>query len=94
MKKVCENLREILKAAHRSSALSRQLLAFARKQPVNPQILSINNSIEGMLKMLRRMIGEDVKLLWEPGDNLWPVKIDPGRSIKFLPIFLLTPEMP
>jgi len=70
------HLEEILKAARRSADITRQLLAFARKQTVVPRVLDLNETVEGMLKMLRRLIGEDIDLAWLPETNLWPIKID------------------
>ena len=74
-----ENLVEILNAAKRSAGLTRQLLAFARKQTISPKILDLNETIEGMLKMLRRLIGENIELSWHPGANLFPIKMDPAQ---------------
>ncbi len=76
---IYRELREILSAAHRSADLTRQLLAFARKQAANPRVLDLNETVEGMLKMLRRLIGEDIDLLWKPGSRLWPVRVDPSQ---------------
>lgn len=76
---VSANLREVEKAAQRSSGLTRQLLAFARKQMISPRVLDLNQVLEGMLKMLRRLIGEDIELSWCPGKNIWRVKIDPTQ---------------
>ncbi|MDR3553575.1 MAG: PAS domain S-box protein [Syntrophobacteraceae bacterium] len=73
------NLQEIMKAAQRSADLTRQLLAFARKQTVAPRVLDLNETVEGMLKILRRLIGENIDLTWLPGKNLWPVKMDPSQ---------------
>ena len=70
-------LEEILNAAKRSAEITRQLLAFARKQTINPKVLDINESVKVMLNMLRRLIGEDISLVWLPESQLWPVKIDP-----------------
>jgi PAS domain S-box-containing protein len=70
-------LLEIERSALRSAELTGQLLAFARKQPVRPRILDLNETVTGMLKMLRRLIGEDIRLKWTPGANLWTVKLDP-----------------
>ncbi len=70
------DLEEIRKAAQRSADLTRQLLAFARKQTIVPKVLDLNNTVEGMLNMLRRLIGEDINLAWKPGRGLWPVKMD------------------
>jgi len=77
-------LREVDGAAQRSAALTRQLLAFARRQTVAPRILDLNETLEGMLKMLRRLIGEDIDLAWLPAPSLWPVKIDPGQVDQIL----------
>jgi PAS domain S-box-containing protein len=71
------DLKEILSAAKRSSEMTRKLLAFARKQPISPRVLDLNEAVESMLKMLRRLIGENIELAWLPGARLWPVKIDP-----------------
>ena len=79
-----EDLTEIRKAALRSADLTRQLLAFARRQTISPKILDLNETVEGMLKMLRRLIGEDIDLAWLPETNLWPVKVDPGQIDQLL----------
>jgi two-component system, cell cycle sensor histidine kinase and response regulator CckA len=78
------DLREICKAAQRSADLTRQLLTFARKQTISPRVINLNETVEGMLKMLRRLIGEDIDLLWKPGGNLWPVKVDPSQIDQLL----------
>ncbi|MCG2749299.1 MAG: PAS domain-containing protein [Desulfobulbaceae bacterium] len=77
-------LQEILKAALRSADLTRQLLAFARKQTVAPKALDLNEAVEGMLKMLRRLIGEDINLVWLPDSDLWQIKIDPSQIDQIL----------
>jgi signal transduction histidine kinase len=74
-----ESLEEIEKSAQRSADLTRQLLAFARKQTIAPRVLDLNETVAGMLKMLRRLIGEDIELAWRPGAKLWPVKMDPSQ---------------
>jgi PAS domain S-box-containing protein len=73
------DLQEILKATQRSAALTRQLLAFARRQTVAPKVLDLNETVAGMLNMLRRLIGEDIHLSWTPGESLWSVRIDPAQ---------------
>lgn len=78
------HLIEIQKAALLSADLTRQLLAFARKQTITPKILDLNSVIETMLKMLRRLIGEDIDLIWQPARNLWPVKMDPSQIDQIL----------
>ncbi len=81
---VHEGLLEIRKAAMRSADLTRQLLAFARKQTANPKVLDLNDTVSGMLKMLQRLIGEDIDLAWLPGHDLWPVKMDPSQLDQIL----------
>ena len=78
------NIEEILKAGLRSADLTRQLLAFARKQAAIPKILDLNDTISGTLKMLRRLIGEDIDLFWAPGNDLWQVIIDPSQVDQIL----------
>jgi PAS domain S-box-containing protein len=78
------DLVEIRKAGERSADLTRQLLAFARKQTVAPKVIDINKAVEGMLKMLRRLIGEDIDVAWVAGEKVWPVKIDPGQVDQIL----------
>lgn len=73
------NILEIRKAAERSADLTRQLLAFARKQPVSPRVIDLNETLAGMLNMLRRLIGEDIELAWQFEEQLWSVKIDPSQ---------------
>ncbi len=81
---VIKNLHEIYKAAERSTNLTRQLLAFARKQTISPKELDLNEAIEGMLKMLRRLIGENIDLVWLPKNNLWMIKFDPSQADQIL----------
>ena len=78
------DLEEILDAANRSTDITRQLLAFARQQTIAPKMLDLNETVESMLKMLRRLIGEDINLLWFPETKLWPVKIDPAQVNQIL----------
>jgi PAS domain S-box-containing protein len=78
------DLRGIQNAAQRSADLTRQLLAFARKQTVMPKILNLNDTVGGMLKMLGRLIGEDIELVWSPGSALWSVKMDPSQIDQIL----------
>jgi PAS domain S-box-containing protein len=78
------SLQEIHKAAERSADLTRQLLAFARKQIIAPKILDLNKSVENIFKMLKLLVGEDIDLKWLPGQNLWPVKADPSQLDQIL----------
>lgn len=78
------DLEEIRKAATRSADITRQLLAFARKQTVVPKVIDLNATVTGILKMLRRLIGEDIDLAWIPGFGLWQVKVDPSQIDQIL----------
>lgn len=81
---VFADLSEIFSAAQRSADITRQLLAFARKQTIAPKVLDLNHTVEGMLKMLRRLIGEDIDLVWAPHNNLWAVNMDPTQIDQIL----------
>ena len=78
------SLEEIHKAASRSADITRQLLAFARKQTSAPKVLDLNETVAETLNMLRRLIGEDINLNWLPGEGLWLVKIDPVQINQIL----------
>ncbi len=75
---------QIYNAGKRSSDITRQLLAFARKQTIQPIVIDLNQNINSMLKMLRRLIGEDIDLAWLPVSNLWHLKIDPSQVDQIL----------
>lgn len=77
-------LQGIQQAAQRSADLTRQLLAFARKQTVAPKVLDLNETVAGMLNMLRRLIGENIDLGWLPSERLWPIKMDPTQIDQIL----------
>ncbi len=79
-----EDLHEIETAARRSADLTRQLLAFARRQTVSPRVLDLNATLAGMLKMIKRLIGEDIELQFAPGQNLWAIRIDPSQVDQIL----------
>jgi PAS domain S-box-containing protein len=78
------DLNQVLKAGRRAQDITRQLLAFARKQTIAPRVLDMNETVESMLKMLRRLIGEDIDFVWLPGTNLWNVKVDPSQIDQIL----------
>jgi len=78
------DLKEIEKTAQRFADLTRQLLAFARKQTVLPKVLDLNGTVASTLKMLQRLIGENIDLVWMPGAGLWRVKIDPSQIDQLL----------
>jgi nitrogen-specific signal transduction histidine kinase/CheY-like chemotaxis protein len=77
-------LDEITAISLRSADLTRQLLAFARKQIIAPRILDLNNAMSGMLKLLGRLIGEDIQMILMPGANLPLVKLDPTQIDQIL----------
>jgi PAS domain S-box-containing protein len=81
---VYSNLCEIRSAAARSAELTRQLLAFARKQTIAPRVIDLNETVSGTLKMLKRLIGEDIDLIWQPAPALWTVKADPSQVDQML----------
>ncbi len=69
----------IKKTAERAAALTKQLLAFSRKQILAPKVLDLNTVVAGMVTMLQRLIGEDIELLFLPGSEVGRVKADPGQ---------------
>ena len=75
---------EIQNAAEHSANLTRQLLAFARKQTVAPQVIDLDQTITGTFNMLRRLIPEDIELIYSPAEDLWPVFIDPDQGSQVL----------
>jgi PAS domain S-box-containing protein len=74
-----EDLEEIRKAAQRAAALTRQLLAFSRKQVLEPRALDVNVLVDNMDKMLRPLLGENVELRAMPAPNLHAVRADPNQ---------------
>lgn len=74
-----DDVLEIDKAARRASELTRQLLAFSRRQMIEPRPIDLNALVESIQKMLRRLIGEDIELVLSLEPNLDPVRIDPGQ---------------
>ncbi len=79
-----QKLQQIRRAGERSADLTRQLLAFARKQTISPKVIDINKTVEDMIMMLQRLIGEDIDLAWLPGENVWPVKMDSSQIDQIL----------
>ena len=72
-------LEEIRKAGERAASLTRQLLAFSRRQVLAPQVMDLNDVIGNVNKMLRRLIGEDIELVTVLRPGISPVKADPGQ---------------
>ncbi|MBI1321487.1 MAG: response regulator [Candidatus Hydrogenedens sp.] len=79
-----ESMVQLMRAGQRSADLTRQLLAFARRQAVEPRVLDINDSISHTLKMLGRLLGEDIRLVWKPGADAGKVLIDPAQIDQML----------
>ena len=75
---------KIKSAGERSADLTRQLLAFARKQTVSPKVIDLNQTVASMTSMLQRLIGEHIDLAWLPGKNVWPVNMDPSQIDQIL----------
>jgi PAS domain S-box-containing protein len=74
-----EIIQEALNGALRGAELTRRLLAFSRKQPLQPAVIDLNQGLPQIAGMLRRTLGEQVTLELHPGPNLWPVKVDPAQ---------------
>ena len=74
-----EPVRQIRNAGERAAGLTRQLLAFGRKQILAPVVLDLNSLLTQLEKMLRRLIGEDIELITLLNADLAPVKVDPGQ---------------
>ncbi len=85
---------EIQKATDRASSLTRQLLAFSRKQIFAPKVLNLNDLVMNLDKMLRRLLSEDIELVAIPGPNLGEVMADPVRSSRSSSIWWSMPGMP
>jgi PAS domain S-box-containing protein len=74
-----ETVQEALNAALRGAELTRRLLAFSRKQPLQPAVVDLNQGLPQIAGMLRRTLGEQVAVELHPGPDLWPVKVDPAQ---------------
>ncbi|HEY5996950.1 MAG TPA: ATP-binding protein [Candidatus Deferrimicrobiaceae bacterium] len=77
--RILADVGEIRKAAERAAGLTRQLLAFSRRQHLQPKIMDLNETLMAMDSLLHRLIGEDVELVTLPGNDLRKVKADPGQ---------------
>ena len=77
-------IQEILSAARRAADLTRQLLAFSRKQPQALRVAELNPVVSGIVKTLRRLIGEDIELVFIPGQALGRIRLDPVQIEQIL----------
>lgn len=84
---IYSRLQGIKDAAERSTQLTRQLLAFARKQDIRPQVVDLNEICGDMIKMLRRLVGEGIEIVWHPGVSLRLIKMDPSQIDQILANF-------
>ena len=73
------DIEQVRGAAERATTLTRQLLTFARRDLVHPQVLSLNDVIHGVEQLLRRTLGEHIDLIISPAGDLWAVSADPGQ---------------
>jgi len=78
------DIEEIVNAARRSADLTRQLLVFAGRQTLVPRVLDLNHCVSSTLRMLERLIGEDIALEWKPDEGLWSVRLDPSQVDQLL----------
>jgi PAS domain S-box-containing protein len=76
---IMRDIREIRRAVDRGAALTRQLLAFSRKQLLAPQIVSLNDIVTNLVSMLHRLIEENIRLEFRLAADLAPVNVDPGQ---------------
>ena len=74
-----DDLAQITRAAERAAGLTRQLLAFARREVIRPQVLDLDDVITAVQEMLHRTLGEHVELITRLAGDLWPVLADPGK---------------
>ncbi len=78
------NVRAIRQAGERAAALTAQLLAFSRQQVISPKVLDLNAAIDDLEPMVRELIGENMRLVLRPGDDVGPVRVDPGQLDQIL----------
>ena len=81
---VSEPLEQLQSAAERSADLTRQLLAFARCQPISPKVINLNTTVDQMLKLLCRVIGEDIDLDWKPAEDIHEIYMDTSQVDQIL----------
>lgn len=77
-------IKQIYETAMRSSDLVKQLLSFARKQVIKSEVVNLNRVIEPTIKLLSEIIGENIELVWIPGEDLYDIKVDPVQVDQIL----------
>jgi CheY-like chemotaxis protein len=78
------DVEQIRRAAERATDLTHQLLAFARREVIQPRVLDLNEAVTGVEELLRRTLGEDMELLINLPDDVWPILADPGQIEQIL----------
>jgi two-component system, cell cycle sensor histidine kinase and response regulator CckA len=81
---VRSHTQQIVKATERAAGLTRQMLAFSRKQLLAPKIIDLNHVIEDTVDMVKRLIGEQILVSFEPEQHLWPINADPDQMTQVL----------
>ncbi|PKK89885.1 MAG: hypothetical protein CVV64_12090 [Candidatus Wallbacteria bacterium HGW-Wallbacteria-1] len=81
---LARDIEEIQQAATRSAELTRQLLAFSRKEVIAPRPLNLNQQISNSLKMIQAMVGENIRIITDLNSDLWNVKMDPSQISQIL----------
>ena len=84
LRQVEEMRRGVRDAAERAAGLTRQLVAFARKQVIEPKVVDLNTVVEDTTQLLRRLVGEDIEVVTGLSPGLWPVRVDPGQIEQIL----------
>ncbi len=74
-----KQLEEIIKAARHSAELTRQLLSFARQQPIDPKVLDVDESLNGLRSGLEQLAGPGISITWKPGAESWKIRMDPTQ---------------
>lgn len=76
---LAKNLKEVIKAAEHAASITRNLLAFSRKQPITPGEISLNETVQGMLPMVTRLMPDNIRVSWEPGSLPCKIYMDPSQ---------------
>jgi len=79
-----KHLEEIVKAARHSADLTSRILGFARRQPLDPKEVGLNQAVADLLPLLERLAGEHIQLVWTPGADLWTARVDPTQLEQLL----------